>query len=459
VTISANAAAPPVQAGADRFARWAIALFFVVIFIPGSFYVGVRMTPFRLYLILMALPMALRFRADPTIRITAVDVLVFLAIFWRSLSLVMVHQTAEILNAGASFIELFFGYMIGRVFVRTAADYRFFFKCFLVMLVALLPFALLELVTLKRVLRGIFGVVLTQPPQVILGAHVRFGLMRVQASFDHALLYGTFCSIGFANMVYLYRFPKNMVFAGFVGFMTLLAISSSSMIAIVLQAGMIVYERVLRPFRAKWIVLGIAGVVVLFAFELIFGKSIQDYVVTELSLNPAGAETRLDQIQYGLKEVWRHPLFGIGLNTARLPFWRSDIFDNFWLHTAVRFGIPAFLFIAGAFALHFLCVTLRPKTGGAQDLLRIGYAIPFATLVLVIGSISVWGSVVVFMMAYLGAGAWFYNGAQDAPPPAPRAGRPEPAPRRPAAPARARRASPGRRAEPGAAAKRAGPSR
>ena len=415
MTIGANAAALPARE-ADRFGRWAIALFFVVIFIPGSFYVGVRMTPFRLYLILMALPMALRFRADPTIKITAVDVLVFLAIFWRSLSLVMIHQTAEILNAGASFIELFFGYMIGRVFVRTPADYRFFFRCFLVMLAAMLPFALVELATYTRALRRLFGVVLTQPEEVILGPHIRYGLMRVQASFDHALLYGTFCSIGFANMVYLYRFPKNLIYAGFVGFMTLLAISSSSMIAIVLQAGMIVYERALRPVRAKWVVRGRGGPRRALFLRAIFGKSIPDYLVTELALNQAGAEARLDQIQYGLKEVWRHPVFGIGLNVAKLPFWRSDIFDNFWLHTAVRFGIPAVLFIAGAFALHFFYVTLRAEAGPDRELLRVGYAIPFATLVLVIGSIAVWGSVVVFIMAYLGAGAWFYNGAQDAAP-------------------------------------------
>ena len=232
-----------------------------------------------------------------------------------------------------------------------------------------------------------------------------------------------------------------MVFAGFVGFMTLLAISSSSMIAIVLQTCMMVYERVLRPFRAKWIVLGVAGLTVIYSFQLIFGKSIPEYLVTELALNQAGAETRLDQIQYGLKEVWRHPVFGIGLNIARLPFWRSDIFDNFWLHTAVRFGIPAFLFIAGAFALHFLYVTLRPPSSPEAGTLRIGYAIPFVTLVLLIGSIAVWGSVVVFIMAYLGAGAWFYNGMPDAAarrrgsgaPSRRRAGRPRPPPPRRAA--------------------------
>ena len=446
--ISAAAEAPPAQTGAGAYTKWAIGLFFLVMFIPGSFYIGVRMTPYRLYLILMAVPMVLRFRADPTIRITAVDALVFLAIFWRSLALVMVHQTSEILNAGSSFIELFFGYMIGRVFVRSPADYRFFFRCFLVMLLALLPFALVELVTFSRPLRKIFSVALVQPPEVFIGPHIRFGLMRVQAAFDHALLYGVFCSIGFANMVYLYRFPKNLIYAGFVGFMTLLAISSSSMIALVLQACLMVYERVLRPVRVKWLVLGAGALVVLYSFELIFGKSIPDYIVTELALNQAGAETRLDQITYGLKEVWRHPMFGIGLNVARLPFWRSDIFDNFWLHTAVRFGIPAFLFIVGAFALHFLCVTLSSNEGRDRELLRIGYAFPFVTLVLLIGSISVWGSLVVFIMAYLGAGAWFYNGAQDPPAPAPREGRREPAPRRQPPPRRAA-------VSPGAAPRRA----
>ena len=201
--------------------------------------------------------------------------------------------------------------------------------------------------------------------------------------------------------------------------------------------------------RVKWLVLGAGALVVLYAFESIFGKSIPDYIVTELALNQAGAETRLDQITYGLKEVWRHPMFGIGLNVARLPFWRSDIFDNFWLHTAVRFGIPAFLFIVGAFALHFLCVTLSSTAGPDRELLRIGYAFPFVTLVLLIGSISVWGSVVVFIMAYLGAGAWFYNGAQDPPAPAPREGRREPAPRRQPPPRRAA-------VSPGAAPRRAG---
>jgi len=456
VTISANAEAAQTGAraaraaasrsGASRYTKWAIALFFVVLFVPGSFYVGVRMTPFRLYLILMALPMVLRFRADPTVRITLVDVLVFLAIAWRSLALLVNHQASEILNAGASFIELFFAYLLGRVFVRSAEDYRFFFRCFLVLLVALLPFALLELVTYTRVLRRVFGIFLAQPVEVISGPAIRFGLMRVQASFDHAVLFGLICSIGFANLFYIYhgKFFRRMSYTGFAGFMTLLAISSSSMLALVIQVGLIGYEIVLRRLWAKWFLLGSAVIFFLLSFEIIFSMSIGDYIATELALNQAGAETRLDQIYYGLKEVYRYPVFGIGLNTPALPFWRSDIFDNFWLYTAVRFGLPSLGFIAGAFGLHFLYIVFQRSDDVDYAMLRRGYAIALAATIVLIGSIPLWGSALVFVMAYFGAGAWFYDrprSALDGRLAAPPRERGRPASAAPARPARAARPS------------------
>ena len=198
--------------------------------------------------------------------------------------------------------------------------------------------------------------------------------------------------------------------------MTLLAISSSSMLALAIQVCMIVYERLFRPIWSKWIVLAVAAGAFLLSFELIFGMSIGAYIATELSLNQAGAETRLDQITYGLKEVWRHPVFGIGLNIPALPFWRSDIFDNFWLHTAVRYGLPSFLFIAGAFALHFALIALHRSEGESYDMIRRGYQIALAATIVLVGSIPVWGSALVFFMAYLGAGAWFYTIPRDLPP-------------------------------------------
>ena len=410
--------APSHRADADRGAKWVIALLFAALFVPGSFYLGVRLTPIRFYLIVMAVPMTLRFLKDPGLKVNAVDVILFLAIFWRSLALIANHRAAEIPLAGASFIELFFAYLLTRVYVRSAEDYRFFFRCFLVTLIVVLPFALLETVSRTRVLRRLASIVLAQPEEVVEGVQIRFGLMRVQAFLEHAVLWGMFCAIGVSNFYYLYhdRFLRRGLYAGYAAFMTLLAISSSSMLALAIQVCMIVYERLFRPIWSKWIVLAVAAGAFLLSFELIFGMSIGAYIATELSLNQAGAETRLDQITYGLKEVWRHPVFGIGLNIPALPFWRSDIFDNFWLHTAVRYGLPSFLFIAGAFALHFALIALHRSEGEDYDMIRRGYQIALATTILLVGSIPVWGSALVFFMAYLGAGAWFYTMPRDLPP-------------------------------------------
>jgi hypothetical protein len=441
--LSAEAPAPAEGAAADRVTKWVVALFFVTLLIPGSFDMGVRMTPYRLFLIAMAAPALLRCYNDPTLRLTAVDAFVFLACAWRALALIANHGTGEIVFAGASFMELFFGYVLGRAYVRGAADYRWFFRCFIVFLLAALPFALLESVLRTRVIRNVAAVLLTQPPIIESSPQIRFGLMRVQLSFDHALLFGTFCALGFANMYYLHRghLVRRTLLAGFVGFMTLLAISSSSMLALILQGCLIVYEKVFRMVTVKWVVLGIGMAFFLGSFRLLFGMSPIEYVAYNLTLNVSGAMARLDQIHYGLLEIQRHPIFGIGLNTFTRPFWRADVFDNFWLAMAVRYGAPTALFFAAAFALHALRAAMAPLLSEEERQLRLAYLIPLVALVFTLGTHSIWGSGMVYVMLYVGIGAWIYD-------------RPRPAPRRRSAPAEA--AAPPR---PLAAARRAGPGR
>ena len=256
-----------------------------------------------------------------------------------------------------------------------------------------------------------------------------------------------------SSIIYTAPFPTNLIYAGFAAFMTLLAISSSSMLALVIQAGMMVYERALRPFRAKWIVLRRERPGGALRFEAIFSMSIADYLVTELALNQAGAETRLDQIDVraegGLAAIRSS---GSAWTPPALPFWRSDIFDNFWLHTAVRFGMPASGSSPAAFALHFLVIAFRRSEGRDYDMLRRGYVIALAATMVLIGSIPLWSSALVFVMVYLGAGAWFYD--QRAAPGPRRAPRERPRAARPAVPAR-----PGRAGVPDPSAGRALPTR
>jgi len=416
VATDANAG-PAIGAETSRYAKWAIALFFVTLCIPGSLNIGIRMTPYRFYLIAMAVPMILRFREDRTLRITAVDVVFFLAIFWRSLSLLVNHQTSEILNAGSSFLEIFFGYMLGRVFIRGAADYRYFFKCFLITLVFFLPFALGELIFRQRFLRNLAGLVLTNEPIDASGSSVRYGFLRVRVSFDHAILFGNFCAIGFVNMFYLFRdefFVKYLRMA-FVGAMAVLSLSSSAVLILFLQSGLIFYERVMRFLPYRWVLMALGAVTVWFSFQLVFSMSIPEYIATELVYSSASGTARIDQLRFGLLEIYRNPIFGIGLRPYAHAFWRSDSVDSFYLWLAMKSGVPALIFFVVALVLHFLNISFARLANKDEESIRIGYQIGLLCQLLAIGVVFIWGIANVFVMMYIGAGAWFYNSIRPGP--------------------------------------------
>lgn len=408
---SASSEAKPSSAGVSPGTRWVIALFFAVLLIPGSFYIGIRMSPFRLFLLVMAVPMLLRLRNDPTIRLTVVDVLVFLSIFWRVVALLGNHGLDEIVFAFATFSELFLGYLLGRAYIRNVADFRWFFSCFLAGLVFLLPFALLEMVTQTRVLRNLWGLVLIQAESPVV-AQIRFGVMRAITVFEHPTIFGGFCAIGFANLYYLYlkRFPLNFLFAAFVAFMSGLAISSSSVIVLGLQAALIFYDRLIRSsVTYKWFFLVLFVVVIWYSFSLITGKTVPEYIITEIMFSPISGEARTIHYIYGSQEVLRHPLFGVGLNNWSSPYWLSQNIDSFWLSLSVRYGLPALILTLSALIMHLLMVFRSTRLDEDELNVRTGYMISFGCTVLMFSSVSFFSATLVFFMVFCGAGAWIYD--------------------------------------------------
>ncbi|MBP7002996.1 hypothetical protein [Amaricoccus sp.] len=413
----------------DPVKKWVIALFFAALFIPGSINVGIRLDVYRIYLLAMAAPALLQIRNDPTLRINAVDVLVFLAVFWRGAALVANHGTSELINAGSFFLELFIGYVVGRAYIRSAADYRWFFTCFLVTLVAFLPFALVESVLRIRLLSRIAGLVLTQPPEEF-GDQIRFGLMRVEVAFEHALLFGTFCAIGFANAFYIwgYRYPRNLIYSGFAGFMTVLALSSSSMLNVALQGCLIAYEKVLRPVRPKWVILLVSLPLLWFLFQMIVGKNFVDFVADELVINPYVGEGRKEIFYWGMREAIANPVFGIGKADWTRPFWRvHPTADNFWVASAFRYGLPHVAFLMLAFVVQIARVSLRGGLDAFEGACRRGFCIALLSLGVGLFNHGLWGVANVFVMLYLASGSWVYD--RSAPRSQRRIPSPRPAPR------------------------------
>ena len=322
--------------------------FLMSLVVPGTLGLGpVNLTAYRLVLIAACIPLGLRWISGRAGPVTAVDLLFFASCVWISIALVMVHGLSRIVFVGTNFIELFGAYLVGRVLVRDAAGHRRFVRAMLLLVVVLFPFALLEFLTGTKLLQTVFGVVMSMKETSL--PQQRLGFTRAAASFSHPIHFGLFATLVFANVYFLFwrsRAIWRLGATGFVAFTAMLAISSAALFSLVLQTAMIVWDRGLAFLKSRWVI-GIALGAGLLVFLLVSVQGgLFTYIVENLIFAQGAGEHRLDIYYYGMLEVLRHPLFGVGLNEWARPFWRPHpTIDSFWLMTAVRHGIPGILLL------------------------------------------------------------------------------------------------------------------
>lgn len=414
VTISVSAQETPAETATSAQTKWVIALFFVSLFIPGAFEVGFRLDLYRIFLIGATFPTLWRILKDPTLRLTGVDVLVFLGIAWRSLAVLVNNGAEGAVFAAGLMVDLMLGYAIGRAFIRKASDFRFFFRCFLLLLVAFLPFAVLELVTLERVLLDAFSGVLDVPPGVRTAA-VRFGFLRTQLSFETFLVYGAFCVMGFSNVFYVYsdKFPLNYLYAAFIAFMTALAISTSSLLTMASQICLMLYAFVFRRLPYKWPMLLFLMAFAAGLYFLLDSFNVVDYVINKVMFSQDSGQSRSLHFVYGFQELLRNPFFGVGLNDWKRPYWTSSATDSYWLALFLRNGFPALILTILGYLMHCLMISLATTRSVYEDRLRTGYVISFASAMLMFFYAGFYNSSGVFFMMFMGAGAWFYDRSDE----------------------------------------------
>jgi hypothetical protein len=388
-------------------------LFVISLFVPGRFPVGpIWLSCFSLFLLIAIIPLALRWVQGKAGPIVAADILFLLFCLWQALAIVAVHGAGRIFYVGNTFIEVAGAYLVGRTLIRSAADYRAFFRYFLVCLAVLLPFVLIELVLGKRLVNDLVGhVFLTDD----IKNERRLGLMRVALSFPHPILFGFVCSLAVANAYYLYAgWRKRMRVTGFVLFMVFASLSSGPMLSAMLQLVMVGWDRIVRFLRGHWVLFVLAGVVTLAVLQLVLPGGLIGFIVNEVIFNPIGGNNRIAILRYGSAEVARHPVFGIGLNPWTRPWWQHATVDNYWLLTAMRFGLPALAFLALAIAVGGVRIMGQTGLTDEERRIRTGYMIALVGAVVVLGTVHIWEAPVAFFMAYIGAGAWFYTGRSAA---------------------------------------------
>ena len=387
-------------------------LFFACILLPISISLGsLRLTPLRLFLLAVFVPFLIQVLSGKAGRFTVVDGLILFFGTWIAVALMAVHGTAEIPFAGITIIEMVGGYLAGRVLVRNAQDHSLFFRVYFWVLVILAPLAVIELLTSRMIITEALGGLASFGKN-----HAyRLGMSRVQVAFAHSILWGLFCSIAIGNLFYIYgrSIFSGLPRAGLALGMTYTSLSSGPFLAGLLQVMLIAWDRMTK---GKWVLL----IVLFMSFKLVIdslsNRGLFMIFLEEFTFSGHTAWYRIHIWRHGTDEVWRHPIFGIGLGDWQRADWMTGAsVDNFWLLTTMRYGLPVIVALLGAIALLVFFILRTKITDPLVARMRVGYLVTMTGLFMTLSTVHVWEQMAVLVMFYIGIGSWFFLVSHDEP--------------------------------------------
>jgi hypothetical protein len=410
------------QAPVTRTSGFLMAMFLIVLLIPVNMDIaGLRLSPYRVYLLALFLPFAARLVTGGAGRVTLSDLGMFGYGSLMVVTLVYHHGVERLPYALILAVEMFGSYMTGRILIRNLADYQRFIRYFLWMLLLLAPLAIYELFYSRMPLSDLFGTIFSVTTK---NQEFRLGLSRVQVAFPHSILYGLFCSLALASTYYLYRhrlmqaLPRMALVIG----MTLMSLSSAPMLSVLLQVLLIAWDKITR---SRWRLLVVLGVLAYGFVQIFSNRGAVVIFIETMTLDPATGWWRIYIWRFGSASVLAHPLMGIGLNDWVRPFWLTSSVDNFWLLMAMRHGLPCLACLLIAIALHIRSVLRVSDLSPDQQAARTGYMVTLVGLIFTLATVHVWNELAVFVMFYFGAGSFLYTSAPAADPAGP--GEAEPA--------------------------------
>jgi hypothetical protein len=395
-----------------------VILYLLTVVIPIGFNMGpLAMTTLRLFLLVLVIPLAIQLVSGKLGRIFITDILFILHILWAVVALWVNNPTQVVQQVGSVGVEFIGGYLLARAYIRTPQAFVALCYWLVLLVCCTTPFALYEAKTGRPLIIEILHKLPGMTSVPIVTIEGRMGMERVQAVFAHPIHYGLFCSVAFSLafvalkdiMGTAWRYISSAIIA----LSGLLALSSGALLAIVLQTALILWAGVFAKLKSRWWLLVGLFVVAYVVIDLLSNRTPMRVFMSYATFSAHNAYWRSIIFEWGLKNLWGSPVFGIGLNDwVRPSYMHSGSMDNFWLVMAVRYGVPGFLLLAIGYAIGVFRIMRRDFSGDillAQ--IRRGWVFTFLGLSFTVSTVHIWTNVYSFVFFMFGAGMWLITTA------------------------------------------------
>ncbi len=412
-----------------------VVLYLICVVLPITVHLGsVVLTTLRMLLLVVSVPMLVSLLLGRYGRTIPTDWLFLGHALWLTAALALNNPDRVVQQAPSVGVEFLGGYVVARACIRSRAQFVAMCRVLMLIVLALVPFALLETQTgapaLLKAIRALPGVTSVE----LVYADKRLGLERVQSVFAHPIHHGLFCSVVFSLVsVGLWgqmARTKHILLSGILALMTFLALSSGALLALALQFGLIAWSLLFRRVEARWRILVATFVALWILVDILSNRGPIQVFMSYATFSAHTAYWRSIIFEWGVMNVFgsaEHGIpsaffFGIGLNEwIRPAYMHSGSMDNFWLVMAVRYGFPGFLLIALGFAVQVTkLMRLRLAPGHPSLMLRRACVFTFLGLSFTLATVHVWSNIFSFVIFFIGATAWMVQpGAMEEDTPAP----------------------------------------
>lgn len=397
-----------------RNTPWPIALLIVSFVMPIEFSIhlgDLLITPTRFLLILFIVPVILK--SAKFSKIELYEYLLMGYALWILVSMTVNYDIIKSFESGGVLVlEALVSYFVVKCYITTVNHIQSLLKFIAAIAIILLPFLVIENITGAHFFHNFFS--------SITGFHYplryeeRLGLTRAYGPFSHPILSGVFFAalIGFFWYGARHSLTKKLWQMSILAGAAFTSLSSAPILMVIFQVAAIFWNRIADRIKVRW-KLVVAGMASLYVFLFFWSPySPVMVILSKITMDPQTAYWRMLIWDYGTAEVGRNPVAGIGFGDWIRPVWMiSDSVDNFWLLQAMRYGLPAVLFLAVAVLLLMLKVnSLKDQAENKEyKMISLGWIVSVISIVMVGFTVDFFGNNRPFFFFLMGIGAAIVN--------------------------------------------------
>jgi hypothetical protein len=241
-------------------------------------------------------------------------------------------------------VEFLGGYIVARAFFFGRPAVQAFVGALKFVAVVVIALAALEHLTQHIVTYNVVAALWGLPSFT---PEYRYGLLRAFSTFPHPILYGTFCVVAGAIFLYSERsFLGRFLYTGGCFFGCVLAVSSAPLISFMIVISVYFYDRIMRRYSWRWDAL-VTGLCVLLVAVFALANKPVSWIVSHLTLDPSTGYFRVATWDSAFYYIGLSPYVGFGFEAHGMigDFFGNASVDSVWLALALRFGIPAIVFL------------------------------------------------------------------------------------------------------------------